>query len=291
MNAPVVPTDTDPAAIVADFERRARRFETPCGDGTIVWRAWGSGPPVVLFHGAQGAWSHWIRNIDALAQDRTVWTADLPGCGDSAMPPSEDHAGISEVLAAGLRQLFPAQLPVDIVGFSLGGVIGANLAVLQPDVVRRVVLVATGGLATPQGHVKLKRVRGLKGEERRAQLRANLLSLMIHDPANVDELAMHLQVSSGFKGRLDVVHLVLPDKLLLALPKVTVQVDAIWGDKDQPHPTPAVQEAVLRGIHPDLDFRVIANSGHWVMYEQATAFNRILRELLARPLRTKPARS
>ncbi len=278
--------DAESAALVADFERRARRFETPCGDGSVVWRSWGSGPPAVFFHGAQGAWSHWIRNIDALAQDRTVWTADLPGCGDSAMPPSEDHAGIASVLAAGLRQIFP-NTPVDIVGFSLGGVVGANLAALHPDVVRRVVLVDTGGLNTPQGHVKLKRVRGLRGEERRTVLRNNLLALMIADPANVDELAMHLQVTNGFKTRLEVVSLVLPDKLLVALPNVTAQVDAIWASDDQPHPVPSVQEAVLRQMHPDMDFRVIDGAGHWVMYEQAEAFNRVIRELLAQPLRPK----
>jgi pimeloyl-ACP methyl ester carboxylesterase len=277
--------DAESAALVADFERRARRVETPCGEGSIVWRTWGKGLPVVLFHGAQGAWSHWIRNIDALAETRTVWAADLPGHGDSAMPPSQDHAGITGALADGLRRLMPEALPVDIVGFSLGGVIGANLAALHPDVVRRIVLVDTGGLDTPHGPVKLNRVRGLRGEERRTVLRNNLLSLMIHSPAKVDELAMHLQVTNGFKGRLNVVDLVMPDKLLLALPKITAQVDAIWADFDQPHPTPDVQEKVLREVHPDLDFRVIANSGHWVMYEQADAFNQVIRELLDHPLR------
>ena len=48
MNAVSLPTDAEPAAIVADFERRAQRFETPCGDGALVWRAWGSGPPLLF---------------------------------------------------------------------------------------------------------------------------------------------------------------------------------------------------------------------------------------------------
>ena len=77
----------NPADIVAAFEERSRRFETPCGEGRIVWRVWGSGPPLLLTHGGGGSWLHWIRNIDALAQERTVWAVDLPGYGDSAMPP------------------------------------------------------------------------------------------------------------------------------------------------------------------------------------------------------------
>jgi len=42
-----------------------------------------------------------------------------------------------------------------------------------------------------------------------------------------------------------------------------------------------VQEAVLRQHYPALEFRVIADAGHWVMYEQPEAFNRTVMELLA----------
>src|SRR5579871_606784 len=108
----------DPARLVADLDARAERFETPCGSGSLVWRRWGAGPPLVLMHGGQGAWSHWIRNIDALAAERAVWAVDLPGSGDSADAPEETHEGISDVLAQGLRQLFGERLPVDVVGFS-----------------------------------------------------------------------------------------------------------------------------------------------------------------------------
>jgi pimeloyl-ACP methyl ester carboxylesterase len=288
MSAASLPTDAEPAAIIADFERRARRFETPCGDGSLVWRAWGSGPPVILAHGGHGAWSHWIRNIDALAQERTVWAPDLPGCGDSAMPPRDDHAAIADAIAAGLRRLIGPELPVDIVGFSFGGVVSAHLAAFHPEIVRRMILVDTGGLNLPMGHIDVRGIRGLEDTERRAVLRANLLSLMLHDPASVDELALHLLATNGRRGRLDAAALVLPDKLLRVLPRVSVQLDAIWGEHDGPHPDPAAQERVLRGFQPDLDFRVIPGAGHWSMYEGPAAFNRTVLGLLARPLRPRP---
>ena len=280
----------DPAWVVAQFERRARRFETPCADGSVVWHAWGDGPPVVLAHGAHGAWSHWIRNIDALAAERTVWALDLPGYGESALAPREDHARIAEVIATGLRQLI-AEIPVDIVGFSFGGVVAAHLAALYPQLVRRLILVDTGGLDTPMGIVELQRVHGLEGDERRAALRANLLGLMLHDPTSVDELALYLQAANGSRARLNPRWLVLPDKLLQVLPQIRVQLDAIWGEYDGPHPNPALQESVLRQFHPGLDFRVIADAGHWSMYDRAQDFNRTLLDLLGCPLRSRPTQA
>ena len=283
-----LPPDAAPADIVAELDRRARRFETPCGDGVLVWRAWGSGPPVLLAHGAHGAWSHWIRNIDVLAAARTVWAPDLPGYGESALTDPADQETIAAALALGLRRLIaPERLPLDVVGFSFGGVAGAYLAAGHPDLVRRLIIVGSGGLDTPVGRVDMQRLRGLDGEARHAALRANLLALMLHHPESVDELAIHLQVTNGLRARLDPGPLVLPDRLLQALPQISAQIDAIWAEHDRPHPVEAGQEAVLRRFQSDIDFRVIADAAHWAMYERPAAFDRALLELLDSPLRAR----
>ena len=240
---------------------------------------------MLLTHGAQGAWSHWIRNIDALAAERTVWAVDLPGYGDSALADASDHAGISAALAAGIRTLIGTD-PVDMVGFSFGGVACAFLAASYPELVRRLILVATGGLDTPLGSVALGPVRGLEGEERKAAHRVNLLALMLHSDDAADELAVHVQESNVFRSRLNPIGLVLPDKLVAVLPRVAAPVDAIWGEYDRPHPDPAAQEAVLRRIQPNMDFRVISEAGHWVMYERPEAFNHAVLDMLHAPLRT-----
>jgi pimeloyl-ACP methyl ester carboxylesterase len=284
MSSAFLATCPEAAATVADFERRARRFETPCGDGAMVWRAWGAGPPVLLAHGSHGSWSHWIRNIDALAAERTVWAPDLPGYGESAMAPEKDGGAIADALAAGLRRLTGAE-PVDVVGFSFGGVAGAYLAASHPERVRRLIIVGSGGLDTPHGEVRLRSVRGHEGDARRAAHSDNLLGLMLHNADTVDDLAVYLQELNGLRGRLNPAPLVLPDKLLELLPAITAQLDAIWGEHDRPHPDPAAQEAVLRRFHPELEFRVIAGAGHWAMFERPEEFNRVVLELLDQPLR------
>jgi pimeloyl-ACP methyl ester carboxylesterase len=279
-----VTLEQDPASLVAEIEARARRVETPCGDGVMTWRIWGAenadAAPLVVGHGAQGAWSHWIRNIEVLAQHRQVIAVDLPGQGDSAEPATRDHAGISAALATGLRAILGPGRKADLAGFSFSGIAFAWFAQAHPDLVNRLILIGCGGLDTPHGHPDLKPVKGLVGEERKARLKANLLGLMLHHPDSADELAQHLLVANARNTRWVQTDLVLPDRLAFILPQVTVPVDAIWGEFDRPHPDPAVQEAVIRKSHPDCDFRVIAGSGHWVMYERPEAFNRALLDML-----------
>ncbi|MET0295120.1 MAG: alpha/beta fold hydrolase [Phenylobacterium sp.] len=281
------PADADPQAFVTAFERRARRHETPCGDGVLVWRSWGSGPPLLLLHGARGSWTHWIRNIDALGAERTVWVPDLPGHGDSAAPAEAGHAGISAGLAAGLSQLIGPDLPVDLVGFSFGGVVGAQLAARHPGLVRRIVIVDSGGIGTPLGRYRIDSARGLTGQARRDVVRGNLLAMMIHDPARADDLAVYLQDLNSRSGRIDVMSLVAPTQLTSALRQTDIQADAIWGDADAPHPNPEAQAAMLRRIRPDAEFHVIPGAGHWSMYERADLFNPIVLELLRKPLRER----
>src|SRR5262245_66454455 len=100
------PTPGDAAAAVDALNRVARKERTPCGDGTMVWRVWGAGDPLVLFHGGSGSWTHWIRNIPELSRHYELWVPDIPGLGSSAMPPQTwIPASIAAAAAAGVRGL------------------------------------------------------------------------------------------------------------------------------------------------------------------------------------------
>src|SRR5258708_4807169 len=84
-----MPGDQFPAAQVERLAATGRRVETPCGGGSMVWRLWGEGTPLVLLHGGFGSWTHWFRNIPDLAQRYRLIVANLPGLGESddAPPP------------------------------------------------------------------------------------------------------------------------------------------------------------------------------------------------------------
>jgi pimeloyl-ACP methyl ester carboxylesterase len=277
-------TGNGPETLVADYEARARRVDTPCVGGTIAWRVWGEGEPLVVGHGGQGAWSHWIRNIDSLSAERMLIAVDMPGHGDSAMPEPVDHRGISAALAGGLREILGGR-KVDLAGFSFGGCSFAHFAAYYPELARRLVLIGTGGLDTPHGHVNLGRVAGLQGEERKAMLKSNLLGLMLHHPESADALAQHLLWSNARKARLhQVPELVIPDRWRRSCRS------ARPGRRDLGRVRPAASRPGGAGSgdppHPsELRFRVIADAGHWAMYERPEAFNAALLDMLRQPLR------
>ena len=66
----------------------ARRSESPCGAGSMVWWSWGGGPALVLLHGGAGSWQHWVRTVPAFSRTHRVLAPDLPGLGESADPPA-----------------------------------------------------------------------------------------------------------------------------------------------------------------------------------------------------------
>jgi hypothetical protein len=46
-----------PGEFLSRLEAAATKTETPCGDGTMVWRLWGdpASPVLMLFHGGAGS--------------------------------------------------------------------------------------------------------------------------------------------------------------------------------------------------------------------------------------------
>lgn len=104
-----------------------------------------SGPPVLLVHGLCDSHLTWSRVAPALAQRRHVLTVDLPGHGLSARPDaSYELAWHASVLGAALDALDLSE--VDLVGHSYGGGVAQWLLLTHRERVRRLMLVAPGGL-------------------------------------------------------------------------------------------------------------------------------------------------
>jgi pimeloyl-ACP methyl ester carboxylesterase len=275
---------SEPQDIVARLESASRRVETPCGAGTMVWRCWGIGEPLVLLHGGYGSWTHWLRNIEALAANRTVIAPDLPGLGDSASPPEPiSPENLADIIGTGLATVLGARGPANLIGFSFGGLLSGHVAARHGALVKSLTLVGPGGLGPPRGSVAtLKRVpKGSTRAEFAAIQRENLGVLMLADRARIDDLAVHLQVENVTRGRVRSPPMGRTDTLRRALPAIRCRLDAIWGEKDATlGPNIEQRRALIREAHPDARVATIPGAGHWVQYEAADAFNALLAEWL-----------
>lgn len=275
---------TNPAAIVADIASRAEVRRTPCGAGSMVWRVWGQGAPLALFHGGYGSWTHWIRNVEPLAERFRVLVPDLPGLGESGVPPEPDKPeAIAEIVAAGLLSLMNTDERVDIAGFSYGGLIGGLVAEQFGARAHNLVLVGSGGLGVRRGApIELITWRDLPDEAaRRAAHAENLAILMLADRGNIDELAVHLQIGNATRARVRSRALSRIPALPTAIPRMRARLHGLWGERD------VTAEGVLdrirdllQSLQPGASFTVIPRAGHWVQYEAADAFNRTLIDLL-----------
>lgn len=269
------------AAFVDGIAAEAERVETPCGDGVMVWRSWGSGPPLVLLHGGYGSWTHWIRNVLPLARRFRVIAPDSPGLGDSATPPEPWSAeGLAAIVTAGLRIVLPPAAEFHLAGFSFGGVLGGHVAAQFGERVRSFTVVGSNGLGLERSPTPLRRVpAGADEEEEFATHRYNLNQLMIADPAKIDELALYLQQTNHARARMRSRRFSRSDALARALPHVTARLDGIWGECDataRPHLDERAR--ILRSFQPNARFAVVGGAGHWVQYEAADQFNALLAE-------------
>lgn len=268
-------------AWVEGIAAEARRIETPCGDGTMAWRVWGSGPPLVLLHGGYGSWMHWIRSVLPLSRHFTVIAPDLPGLGESATPPEPWTAeGLAAILVAGLDIVLPQAERLHLAGFSFGGVIGGSVAVQLGDRLSGFTIVGSNGLGLDRQPTELQRVAQGAGEAAEfATHRYNLNQLMIADPAKIDELALYLQQTNHAHARMRSRRFSRSGALVEALPLVTARVDGIWGERDATaYPHLDQRAAVLRRFQPNARFAVVPGAGHWVQFEAADQFNPILAE-------------
>ncbi|MGE4221485.1 MAG: alpha/beta fold hydrolase [Alphaproteobacteria bacterium] len=279
-----------PVEALAEVDGKATVFRTPCGEGgSMAWRIWGDRTdrtrmPVVLLHGAFGTWAHFARNILPLAERYTVIAPDMPNHGESDMLPEGSLApDFGVALASGLTALFPDAPGFRIVGFSLGGILGAWTSVSLGGKAKGFVICSTGAIDGPYRKVAgLRKWRhGMAQAEMEAIHRHNLGILMFAEPARVDDLAVHIQRTNALCTRVRGPDIVPPGSILQALARIDAPVDGIWGGDDvYAKGLLPEREALIRRVLPGFAMHVIPSAGHWVMYEQAHAFNALLPQIL-----------
>ncbi|MGE0386196.1 MAG: alpha/beta fold hydrolase [Gammaproteobacteria bacterium] len=269
-----------PSDQIAALDAAARRHHTPCGEGSVVWRQWGSGPPLVLLHGGSGSWKHWIRNIPVFARRYTVWAPDLPGFGDSDVPPRPyTIPGLGDYVADGLDRLVDPAVAVDIAAFSFGAIMCSYVAAQRPERVRRLAMLGTRfGTSLVKRELPMRDWRQARDEaEWNAILRHNLRTMMLAHDATIDALTLKMYGDDLRRSRVYSRPLYDHATHMQALARIRRPVLGIMGALDAlAHPDVHSQVGAARAMNPMFSMELVEDAGHWVQYEAPERCNELL---------------
>ena len=124
---------------------------TRVGDTEVSLLRGGSGSPLLVLHEELGH-PGWLAWHDDLARNHSLLLPVHPGFG--ALPRADWVTSVRDLAGFYSRMLREMCIgPVDVVGFSLGGWIAAEMAAANPGLFQRMVLVAPTGVRPPEGEI------------------------------------------------------------------------------------------------------------------------------------------
>jgi pimeloyl-ACP methyl ester carboxylesterase len=107
--------------------------------------------PLVMLQHFRGNLDNWDPALtDALAAERELILVDYPGVGASNGEASSTIAETARQMIAFVGALGLER--IDLLGFSIGGFVAQEIALIRPTLVRRLVLAATGPKGAPGMH-------------------------------------------------------------------------------------------------------------------------------------------
>lgn len=265
-----------------------RAFVNILGLRTFYARA-GAGVPLVMVHGGSPGAStmvNWKLNIAPLAKAGfAIYAFDQPGFGDTDVP--ADHSMEFRVAHA---QAFVQAMKFDrfhICGNSMGAYIGARIA-LENNGVDRLVFVSSATLA-PRGSdqaakLAASHVDELKGYQPTLEHMRAMTQKTLYNQALVDDelVRARFEMSSGARYDAMLARQKTPParSLVPELGKIDRKTLILWGANDH---GAAVERAVLLfNALPDAELHIFNHCAHWVHWDQADRFNRLVIDFLGR---------
>lgn len=279
------------------YEGSKREIRTD--EGVLRYHEAGDGPPLLLLHGSGigvSGWRNFHGNLATFARHFRCYVLEFPGFGVS-----DPVEGKPVLIAGSAVTRFMNALDIEstaIIGNSMGGVVGANVAMRHPDRVDK--LVTIGGVGpnifsqSPSEGSRL--LRAFADEPSRERL-ARWLECMVYDQALVTEewIDERWEIASNPQSRRTLAAM-YGSAAATAQQRALETSDAppywsmmrkiecptlfTWGLDDRQCP-PDMPLVPLRLV-PNAELHIFPNCGHWVMLEAKEAFERVTLEFLLR---------
>jgi pimeloyl-ACP methyl ester carboxylesterase len=235
----------------------------------------GAGRPLLILHGGGGA-GGWMPYMADLAARHDVIVPEHPGYGASDTPDWLDNvADLANFYLDFLDQLDLTD--VDLVGFSIGGWIAAELAVRNTRRLASLSLVAAAGIHVP----------GVKSIDTFLLTDEQRVRAMFHDPGRADAMVERLKQPEledvGLKNQTTTARLSWQPRgydphLHKWLHRITVPTLLVWGAHDRVFPKDYAY--AYQRLIPGSAVTIIADCGHVPQIEQRQAFVAVLEGFL-----------
>ncbi len=231
---------------------------------------------VLLVHGAGGSSRHWEPMLKAwfeqpLPEHFFPVAIDLPGHGSSGGVVLDSAAAIADFLHLFLNGLQIKQ-PVCYVGHSAGGLLGLQFTLNYPDLVDRMMLIATSACIQLHPDFLHQAVTGAWDYSALEQ------SFAPDIPEDVKKLVLnefqYLRLPSDAQDFMDLSNLDL--RPVLSYLKMPISI--VTGDDDVII-SPRKSKLLQRDL-PEADLVIVPGGGHYVQVEQAAIVTTVLTKFL-----------
>jgi 2-hydroxy-6-oxonona-2,4-dienedioate hydrolase len=247
----------------------------------------GSGFPLVLIHGAAPGASaklNWKLNIEPLAAAGfSVYAYDQPGFGHTDNPADLSIEYRVTHAKAFVNALNLAQFHV--VGNSVGGYIAARLA-LEDGRTGKFVTTTSGTLA-PKGS-EASQALGQKHSEELREYEPSLEAMrqltkgtLFRQELVTDELVQErhaMSIGKNYDAQLQRRGVKPPRSIHEELRHLKTKTLLLWGANDRG--VSVERGLLLFQLIPDAEFHLFDRCAHWVQWDQAERFNRLVADFL-----------
>ena len=233
----------------------------------------GEGDGVLLLHGWGGEAASFQPVFEWLAQSHKVYALDLPGFGESQMPPTAwNSSDYAQFVIAFMEKLGIPK--AHFIGHSFGGRISIIVSAEYPEKVDKLILVDSAGIIPPRTAKYHLRVGLAKiGKLLR---RCGRYGVIVADAMSARAGSKDYQNAGDMRATL--VKVVNQD-LRAFLPRITASTLLIWGEDDKD--TPVAFGQIMEKEIPDAGLVVLKEAGHFSYLDQFPQFCRIVASFLS----------
>lgn len=247
--------------------------------GTSVQaRRGGSGEPLLILHSELGV-PDWLRAHELLAQHYSVCIPSLPGFGTSAFP---DWLMTVRDLSAWVNWFVRDRglpTPLNVIGFSMGGWIAAEMATANSAIFSKMVLVGAAGVKPREGEIWDYFLNSGKDAFQQAFHDHESEDYLKYygkawDPDEAEQVETNREAAIRYLWRPYMHSVTLPD----LLPGVATPTLLVWGRQDGIVPISSCER--YQECIPGAQAAVIEDCGHMPEMEKPEEFAKVVLDFL-----------